>query len=872
MVLKIGAPARKGRRMKQAKRQQRDFRISMAALWLCGLAACSRGDIARALPGKADEPGRDERCNGLDDDEDSKVDEAFRDALGRYVDDAHCGGCNMVCTPPTELELAVACQIVDDVPRCVATSCAPGYAPSDGGPCVAVGDRLCLTCAQDDDCGSLQGARCANIGGEARCTITCELGCPQGFRCDDDVCIPEGGSCSCEPGQFFELACPIDTGIREPGAPVCVGHARCEDGVLSECVTTPEVCDEVDNDCDGVIDGPFRNEVGGYDDAANCGQCGVTCLEETGVELDLVCGGDPFSPQCVLSCPDATDGIEPGDQLDGDLDIATGCECTVTSLTDTAGPLRASGENLDLNCDGADGIVVESFYVAADGHDDWPGSPTRPLRTINVAIERAAASLFTGTPRPHVFVASGAYTETIVMADGVSLHGGYRRDFRALDPVSFVVDVRAPAPAVAPGGAALVGTNVGDSDTRVEWITVQGLDASDLEEATFGAYFEEPGPRLVLSELILRSGVPGQGLPGSDGAAGAAPSSNAVVGAEPRAARENGLHECNGGNANRVAGGSGGVSQCGNSSANGGGGGSASCPAFGDTQGGGATGSGNRGGSGGNGGEDASGPIDGDACFEPSGICCGLADFQVPTDFQGPQTGENGGDGSAGSAGSGCSDARGRFDGVAWRGAQGSAGQSGGAGSGGGGGGAGGGVAMDWVDFECEFADGLGGGGGGGGAGGCGGTGGRAGSSGAPSIALLLVDPGRLTLRNIEYEPSAGGRGGDGGAGGDGGQGGAGAFGGALDPAERTTPTLAGTFPGARGGSGGDGGAGGGGGGGCGGSSVAVWVLGSAPGNMGSWTGSQLSGLGGEGGRGGSGVNEGGRGQRGEEVFYVVQP
>jgi hypothetical protein len=882
VVLKIGAPREKARPMNQAERHslsrmlvRGDARIELISLATLVLAlGCSRSDVSRSLPGASDSPAGAEQCNGLDDDEDSRVDEAFRDEQGRYVHDSHCGACNSACSPRSQFELATSCEVVDGAPRCVATSCAEGYAPTLSGPCAPVGERLCLSCAQDSDCGNLRGARCARIGGEARCSVDCDLGCPDGYACNGDVCIPSGGSCSCEPGQYFDVACPVEVDMREPGAPVCVGHARCEDGVLSECTTSEEVCDEVDNDCDGTIDQPFRNELGGYDHPENCGQCGATCLEETGLELDLVCGGDPFAPRCVLACPDAVDGIEPGDQLDGDLDIANGCECTVSSLNDAAGPMLASGENLDLNCDGADGVVVESFYVAADGHDDWPGSPTRPLRTINAAIQRAAESLDGDTPRPHVFVASGAYTETLVLADGVLLHGGYRRDFRALDPGAFVVDVHAPAPALAPGGAALVGSQVGRRETRVEWLSLTGLDAAAPEEATLGAYLEEPGSRLVLRGLIVRTGVPGQGLPGGDGSAGAGPSTGPRSGELPRGASENGAHDCRSIEANRVRGGSGGQAQCGNVDVSGGAGGSAVCPLDQGTQGSGARGNGpgGQGGSGGSGGQDANGPIQGASCFEPSGICCGLADFSVPSDFMGPETGSNGSDGSPGTAGNGCRDARGRFDQGTWSGTTGNAGQSGGPGGGGGGGGAGGGVVMDWFDFECEFPDGLGGGGGGGGGGGCGGSGGRAGSSGAPAVALLMVAPGRVRLEDIRYEPAAGGRGGDGGAGGDGGQGGPGAFGGALDPAARTTPTLAGTFPGARGGSGGDGGAGGGGGGGCGGSSVGVWVVGDPPGNMSSWSGELVSGGGGEGGRGGSGVNAGARGAGGEEVFHVVQP
>ena len=65
-------------------------------------------------------------------------------------------------------------------------------------------------------------------------------------------------------------------------------------------------------------------------------------------------------------------------------------------------------------------------------------------------MQRAFDSLSTPRPRPHVFVASGIYTESVEVPDGVLVHGGYRRDFLALDPVGFRVEVSFdPEPAAA---------------------------------------------------------------------------------------------------------------------------------------------------------------------------------------------------------------------------------------------------------------------------------------------------------------------------------------------------------------------------------------------------------------------------------------
>ncbi|MBX3273051.1 MAG: hypothetical protein KF729_22500 [Sandaracinaceae bacterium] len=619
-------------------------------------------------PAPRDRPvPRPEVCNGLDDDLDGLVsigvldggpafdadrfvDEDFRDELGRYVHVEHCGACNVLCAPSGQA-LEVTCGLVEESPACVAVRCTAGFAPSSTGRCVPIHDRLCLPCADDGDCGDLEAASCALVGGERRCSIDCILGCPEGYACFGDTCAPAGGSCSCEPGDSFTLACAL----FDPEGNRCPGSAVCDDGALGECVAPAEVCDGADNDCDGVIDDGFVDDRGVYSvDIHHCGECGVDCTQSAVPEGDLVCGGDPFAPTCVLLCPDTLDGIMPGDRVDADRDIATGCECTVTSTSDEPGPVRTEGEALDTNCDGADGIVVESFYVAPDGRDTGPGSPTRPLATLAVAVQRAADSLATRRPRPHVFVAAGVYTESVEIPDGVEVHGGYRRDFRALDPEGFRVEVRAPTDTTAPGGAALVVRGAGTRRTVVEWLEARGLDASAPGQATFGLYALDPGPELILRDLSVFAGVPGDGAPGENGRPGRDFTAAPAQGEPPRGAVEDASRQCIPGPPNVVRGGAGGQNTCGGADVRGGDGGSPRCPEFARFQPAGAAGNGAAGvpgGAGGAGGQDSQGPIMGISCSEA--VCCGLADFTVPGDFQGPQPGSPGSPGGIGAPGAG---------------------------------------------------------------------------------------------------------------------------------------------------------------------------------------------------------------------------
>jgi hypothetical protein len=845
--------------------------ISVAA---CGARTATVDDTFDA--GMRPEP-RPEVCNLLDDDLNGVVDDGFRDELGRYVQLEHCGACGAACPATLPAASGVACALVSGSPRCVATGCERGFARSETGRCVPAQERLCMPCADDADCGDFPGAGCMLVGGERRCVIHCALGCPDGYVCAEldeggVACVPRGGSCTCDRGDRFELACALTdpTGLRCPGAQTC------DDGVLSTCTPFTEVCNEVDDDCDGQIDEGFRDARGAYVlDIHHCGRCGVDCTRSTVPEGDLVCGGDPFAPRCVLLCPDTLDGIQPGDRVDADLDIATGCECTVSSALDAPGPVGAEGQDLDVNCDGADGVVVESFYVSSDGDDTGPGSPTRPLRTIGVALRRAAESLGTAMPRPHVFVASGSYTETLEIPDGVKVHGGYRGDFRALEPSGFRTEVRAPAATTAPGGAALVARDVGRTDTVVEWMSLRGRDATAPSSATFGAVLVDPGPALSLRGLEIYAGVAGAGIDGANGAAGAPPMTAAAAGAPNRAAVEDARNACVRGEVNIVVGGAGGRNTCDATDVSGGQGGSAGCPRFMAEQPAGERGRGPAGGAGGRGGNDSQGPIRGAACA--AAVCCGLADFTVYDGFQGPRPGEAGTPGTPGTAGRGCREALGRFEGDRWLPDVATAGSDGTPGSGGGGGGAGGGSEYESVPPNCAWPDALGGGGGGGGAGGCGGRGGRPGTSGGPSVALLLLASRRLdalpTLRGLLLAPSDGGRGGDGGAGGEGGAGGLGAPGGDVPRAARSTPPLAGGFPGARGGAGGDGGAGGAGGGGCGGASVGIWVTSPSVMPPADWRRDNTFrlGRGGAAGRGGGGVVRAADGAAGEAFDVLVR-
>ncbi len=828
-----------------------------------------------------------EVCDGRDNDIDGHVDEDFKNLAGAYIADEHCGACGNACLP-NDVTTELKCVETDFGPACRALSCVDGYTPADSSTCVDRSARLCEDCLDDGDCGGFSDARCALIGGELRCTVVCDnsIPCPKDYTCGGDaVCVPPSGGCYCEPGDNFVLACTIEVDGED-----CLGRATCSDGVLSECTGTEEVCDELDNDCDGVADDPYVGPGGFYGvDIHNCGACGVDCTENPLPEHEITCGGPATSPICAMLCDDSLDGIQTGDQLDADLRLENGCECTVQSTDDLPESISVlAGQVLDANCDGADGVVAESFYVVPGGDDTAPGSHLFPMGTISAAVDAAAKSLETNFRRPNVFVAAGSYEEVLVLREGVRVYGGYSPDFMIRDPAAFITEIRAPSWDNAPGGAALLAENVGlTQKATLSGVQVIGAAAPGEDRLfAFGAYIKDCGGQLDISNCVIQAGDGADGTNGGDGQAGLSPSDSAGEGEKPRAAAEDSSHNCVSNSANVVQGGRAEAWSCDGADVRGGNGGDATCPGgLNSSQASGNSGigpAGTPGGSGGTGGWNCEGPIlgsDGLGCDKT--VCCDLADFLVTGNYEIAGDGQEGRLGNDGEGGTGCHDSLGNFEDGVWHPIEGGAGAGGGPGSGGGGGGAGGGAKISWMAADCPFPDGIGGGGGSGGAGGCGGTGGLAGSAGGPSVGVVVLFTSSSTgsnsapvIRETLIRSGNGGDGGHGGHGGDGGQGDRGGIGGELAPELRTTPSLSGSTPGGQGGPGGAGGAGGGGGGGCGGSSVGIWIesASSAPPGAGSYDTDNTYSLGsaGQHGTGGGGGHSGSDGDLGE-VRRVVE-
>jgi hypothetical protein len=204
------------------------------------------------------------------------------------------------------------------------------------------------------------------------------------------VCTPDGmgTECSATPGSPTAEICDgldndcdgvIDNGY-DVGGPCNVGEGVCKeygvmvckgDGSGTECSASPgspsaEVCDGLDNDCDGVIDN-------GYDVGAPC-DVGVGVCKEYGVK---VCTSDGFGTECSASpgsaSPEVCDGLDNdcNGVIDDGFNVGSPCsvgigacqrwgvmECdpagggTVCSATPGSPSPEICDDGIDNDCDG----------------------------------------------------------------------------------------------------------------------------------------------------------------------------------------------------------------------------------------------------------------------------------------------------------------------------------------------------------------------------------------------------------------------------------------------------------------------------------------------------------------------------------------
>jgi len=199
---------------------------------------------------------------------------------------------------------------------CEANSPHPACVPIDGG-------GLCESCTDHNDCLG-QGSRCILLDDGQYCATACDspIDCPLGYSCVNvdgfTVCVPDTFACTCQADNIGQERGCSHTIPGQEYSYTCHGTQICTVTGWSQCVLPEEMCDYLDNDCDGVVDSGFVDETGRYVTDEHCGSCGNDCtLLDFGGQPG-VCNNYVNPPRCSVQCPPNC--------FDCDGDPDNGCE------------------------------------------------------------------------------------------------------------------------------------------------------------------------------------------------------------------------------------------------------------------------------------------------------------------------------------------------------------------------------------------------------------------------------------------------------------------------------------------------------------------------------------------------------------------
>ena len=271
---------------------------------------------------------------------------------------------------------------VEECPSGFACAIMPGSCPDCLYVCMPLFVNLCRPCVSDEQCwpgGGGWGPRCVDFGKDgAFCGGECgaDTDCPDGYLCDDVTlldgeaatqCVPESGECECS-WLATELGAWTDCHTDEPMGE-CLGVRECGDEGLTECSGAPaadELCDLMDNDCDGETDEELGTTSCGLGECLhtvdNCvGGTEQVCDPMEGVDLEKCNGKDD-------DCDDVVDN----NFIDTDEDGEADCVDYDDDGDDVPDQLDNCGHIPNPNQADADGDGVGDV---CDGDDDNDGVP-----------------------------------------------------------------------------------------------------------------------------------------------------------------------------------------------------------------------------------------------------------------------------------------------------------------------------------------------------------------------------------------------------------------------------------------------------------------------------------------------------------------
>ena len=260
-------------------------------------------------------------------------------------------------------------------------------------------------CVQNGNNGSFCGVACDET-----------TPCPEGFACEAvpapgggtaDQCVPvDGQVCACTQ-LASDLGATTSCNVtNEHGS--CPGARYCADDGLTACdgfEPDAESCNGVDDDCDGTTD---EGTGGGLCEVATPdGTCPGTSVCQGG---KLVCEGAEPKPEVCNGLDDDCDGITDDGELDSDGDGIADCvdpdddndgspdlvDCAPYDEDVNPEAVEKCDDDKDNDCDGqtdeADALGCSTFWLDADG--DGYGSEGDPTTCL---CEADPTLLYTGT-------------------------------------------------------------------------------------------------------------------------------------------------------------------------------------------------------------------------------------------------------------------------------------------------------------------------------------------------------------------------------------------------------------------------------------------------------------------------------------------